>query len=77
MQRKRRVVWALAQIDWDPWAEAQTTLHEMAAGVGIAPTSAGLRPAAHLSEPSGDENEESLRVVTLRGLPVIDRLLCC
>jgi hypothetical protein len=27
------------------------------AGVGIAPTSADLQPAAHLSEPSSDENE--------------------
>lgn len=30
---------------------------KVAAGVGIAPTSVGLRPAAHLSEPSGDMNE--------------------
>ena len=30
---------------------------KMVAGVGIAPTSADLQPAAHLSEPSSDENE--------------------
>jgi hypothetical protein len=47
------------------------------AGVGSAPTSADLQSAAHLSEPSSVWIEWSLRVVTLHGLPVICRRLCC
>lgn len=50
--------------------------NEMAAGVGSAPTSADLQSAAHLSEPSSVK-KWSLGVVTLHGLPVIDRVLCC
>lgn len=53
----------------------ETSRTKMVAGVGIAPTSAGLQPAAHLSELSSVD--WSLCVVTLHGLPVIDRLLCC
>lgn len=50
---------------------------KLVAGVGSAPTSADFQPAAHLSEPSSVYIEWSFRVVTLHGLPVIDRLLCC
>lgn len=50
---------------------------KMAAGVGSAPTSAGLQPAAHLSEPSSVLWKWSLGVVTLHGLSLIGRVLCC
>ncbi len=47
------------------------------AGVGSAPTSADFQPAAHLSEPSSVWIKWSLGVVTLHGLSVINRMLCC
>lgn len=63
---------------WKTGMLAVTSMpHEMAAGVGSAPTSADLQSAAHLSEPSSVCLKYSLGLVTLHGLPVIERLLCC